>query len=71
MRERKPSPESKLGLGAVLAVVGGLGVVLGATVGATELPTPWSFVVGFVVGIVAGLGVALALVGLVERRRES
>ena len=62
-------PKSKLEAGAVLAVLGGVGMVLGATIGAAELHRPWSFLAGFFVGIVCGLGVAFVVAGLVERRR--
>lgn len=60
---------TKLALGSLLAVIGGLGIVLGPSVGAAALPTPWSFIAGFLAGLSGGLGVALAIFGLLERRQ--
>jgi hypothetical protein len=62
---------NKLGLGAVLAILGGLGLVIVPGLGLTspEL-TVRDFVIGFAVGITCGIGAALALAGLVELRRE-
>ena len=60
---------TKLALGSLLAVIGGLGMILGPTVGATELPTPWSFIAGFLAGLAGGIGVALSIFGLLERRQ--
>ena len=51
----------KTGIGAVLAILGAAGMILGPTLGATELGRPWSFLVGFVVGLICGLGVTLAI----------
>ena len=63
--------KKKLGIGALLAIIGGIGMALGPTLGATMLGRPWSFLAGFVVGVLAGVGVALAISGLVEVRRET
>jgi len=60
---------TKTGTGAVLGILGGVGMAVGPTLGAAELGRPWSFVGGFVVGLVAGIGVVLAVSGLVDRRR--
>ena len=60
---------SKLALGSLLAVIGGLGMILGPTVGASALPVPWSFLAGFVAGLAGGLGMALTIFGLLERRQ--
>jgi hypothetical protein len=60
---------SKMALGSLLAVIGGLGMILGPTVGATALPTPWGFISGFAVGLAGGIGVALAIFGLLEHRQ--
>ena len=62
--------KSRLGIGAVLALVGVLGAVVGPLVGATALPGPWSFVCGFVTGILAGLGTTFVISGLIDRRRQ-
>ena len=62
-------PRTKTSVGAVLAVVGALAMILGPTFGATTLGRPWSFLVGFVVGIIAGMGVTLAISGLIDMRR--
>ena len=61
---------NRLGLGAVLATFGALGVVLSFLLGWTEAARPWSFVIGFVVGIACGLGGTLSVAGLIERRRD-
>jgi hypothetical protein len=46
-------------------------MALGPVVGATTLGRPWSFLAGFVVGVIAGIGAALAVHGLIERRRAT
>ena len=59
---------SKLGLGSVLAVLGGAGIILGLILGAGDLGRPWSFLLGFIFGIASGMGVALSISGLLDRR---
>ena len=59
----------KTGIGAVLAIAGGLGMILGPTLGATLLGRPLSFLAGFVVGVLSGVGVALAISGMLDMRR--
>lgn len=61
--------KQKMGIGAVLAVFGGLGIILAPLLGATRLNDPWSFVTGLMVGLMAGMGVALSVWGLIENRR--
>jgi hypothetical protein len=63
--------QTKIALGSALAGVGGLGIVLSVLLGWSAAPRPWGFLLGFVVGLLAGLGVALAVSGLVERRRDA
>jgi FtsH-binding integral membrane protein len=60
---------TKTALGSFLATFGALGVVLSAVLG-WAAQRPWSFVFGFAAGLSAGLGTALALAGLVERKRS-
>jgi len=59
----------KLGIGACLCAIGGLGIVLGPALGLTDLGRPWSFLVGFATGVIAGLGTALSVVGLAGMRQ--
>jgi hypothetical protein len=59
----------KLGIGACLAGIGALGVVLGSMLGLIELGRPWSFLAGFTFGVMAGMGVALSIAGLTDLRR--
>ena len=59
----------KLGLGAVLCIIGALGIILGHTLGLTELGRPWTFLVGFPFGLMAGIGTVLSLAGLWGWRR--
>ncbi len=66
--EARMESSTKMSVGAVLAVFGGIGMALGPTVGATELGRPWSFVAGFTVGIAAGIGVVLTISGLLDFR---
>jgi predicted ABC-type sugar transport system permease subunit len=61
---------TKIALGSMLAGIGGLGIVLSVLQGWSAVPRPWGFLLGFVVGLLAGLGVALAVSGFVERRRD-
>lgn len=60
----------KTGFGSVLAVFGGIGIILGPLFGLTDLNDPWSFIAGLIVGLMAGTGVALSIYGLQERRRN-
>lgn len=60
----------RLGLGAALSVLGGLGLVFGPRLGLTELGRPWTFLAGFGVGLVAGLGLVLAAAGLLGARGD-
>ena len=60
---------TKTGVGALLGIIGALGIILGPSLGAADLGRPWSFLVGFVMGILAGMGVTLAISGLLDRRR--
>lgn len=60
--------QTKLGVGAILATVGGVGIVAGALLGAGQLGRPWAFLLGFLLGVAAGIGSVLSIVGLAERR---
>lgn len=62
-------PRKALGAGLILAILGGLGMILAPMVGATELQRPWSFLAGFGVGVISGLGVTLVIYGLIGRGR--
>jgi hypothetical protein len=62
--------QTKIGLGSALATLGALFVVLSLILGWYSNPSPWLFPLAFAAGVVAGLGAALAIGGLVERRRE-
>lgn len=64
------SSQTKIGLGSALATIGGLVIVLSPLLGWYSDPRPWVFPLGFVAGLVAGIGTALAVGGLIERRRE-
>ena len=64
------NPQTKTGLGAPLAVLGGIGIIVGPYLGATALGRPWSFLVGFALGVVTGIGTALCVAGLLEIRRS-
>jgi hypothetical protein len=59
--------QTKTGTGAVLAVLGGIGMALGPSLGATALGRPWSFIVGFMVGVATGIGVVLVISGLIDK----
>ncbi len=63
------STQTKLALGAVLATLGALSIVLSLLLGWSEAPGPWDFLLGFVTGVVTGLGATLSVAGLIERRR--
>ena len=63
------NPRKALGAGVVLAILGGIGMILAPTLGATGLPRPWSFLAGFGVGVISGLGVTLVIYGLIGRGR--
>lgn len=61
----------KLAVGAVLAVIGAAGIVIGPMLGFTAVGKPWSFILGFVFGVMAGTGAALSVFSLLERRKEN
>lgn len=63
------STQTKLALGAVLATVGALGMVLSLLLGWSAEPRPWGFLLAFLVGVLVGVGVTLAVSGLIERWR--
>lgn len=63
------STPTKLGLGAALATLGALSIVLSLLLGWPEAARPWAFLLGFIIGVVTGLGATLSVAGLIERRR--
>ena len=65
------STQTKLSLGAVLATLGALGIVLSLLLGWSEAAGPWDFLLGFATGVVTGLGATLSVAGLIERKRQS
>jgi hypothetical protein len=65
----KMSTQTKMGLGAALATLAALAVVLALLLGWSAAPRPWGFLLGFITGLLAGLGGTLALSGLIDRRR--
>ena len=62
-------PRRSLAWGALLAILGGVGIVFSIIFGWTALPSPWDFLLGFVLGILSGLGCALSVYGLIIRKR--
>ena len=61
---------TKLGVGAVLAILGGLGLVIIPLSGVAELEGIGGFLLGMIVGMACGAGAALALAGLFEAQRD-
>jgi CBS-domain-containing membrane protein len=61
---------TKISLGALLAIFGAIGFILGPSLGANVLPQPWSFIAGFLVGVMTGIGAALCVKGLLEQRQQ-
>jgi hypothetical protein len=70
-REGMLNAKQKLGLGAMLATVGGLGIVLMPALGLSQVGSPWDFILGFLFGVSAGAGTALVVSGLIEHRSKS
>lgn len=64
------SSHAKMALGSALASIGGLLIILSPLLGFYSIPHPWASLLGFVTGLLAGVGTALAIGGLIERRRE-
>lgn len=62
------NPERRLSIGAFLAVVGSIGIILIILLGPPDLGRPWDFLIGFGFGIAAGLGAALSIYSLFEKR---
>lgn len=60
----------RMALGAALASMAGLFIVLSAVVGWSGAAQPWGFLLGLILGILAGLGATLTVSGLIEYRRE-
>ena len=65
------STQTKIALGSVLATFAALGIVLSMLLNWHEAPFPWDFILAFLNGVLAGLGAALAIYGLIERRRST
>jgi hypothetical protein len=63
------SAAKKLTSGAVLALLGGAGIIFGPLLGFSDLERPWSFILGFVFGVLAGIGIALSLFWLYEKKQ--
>jgi len=63
--------QTKMGVGSLAAVVGGLGVILGALLGLSTEADAWSIAAATFFGVLIGFGCSLATVGLVQRRRAS
>ena len=62
--------QEKLGVGSLLAVVGGIGIVMGVLDVWSGLGRPWTFLIGFAFGLCTGLGGALSIKGLLEYRLD-
>lgn len=63
--------KNKMGLGSVLAIIGGLGMIIVPGLGLTSPDlTVRDFIIGFAVGLTCGVGAALALTGMLEMRRD-
>lgn len=61
---------TKMGVGSVLAILGGLGMVVVIGLGlASPEQSWWDFIIGLFIGIACGIGTALALAGMIEMRR--
>jgi hypothetical protein len=60
--------EKKTSIGAFLAAVGGIGIILSILLGPPDVGRPWDFLIGFGVGVTTGLGATLSLYGLVAGR---
>lgn len=60
--------QHKLGIGAVLAALGGVAIVVGPMLGVGSLGRPWDSFAGFVAGVPAGAGAVLSIAGLLARR---
>jgi len=67
----KIKTQTKLSLGAVMAAIAALAIVLSFILGWSDAPRPWGFLFGFVTGVFAGLGATLVIAGLIERRSGS
>jgi hypothetical protein len=57
-------------IGAIFAIFGAAGIILGPLLGFSEIARPWSFILGFIFGLLAGIGGALSLFGFHEMRKE-
>lgn len=64
------SSQQKLSVGCLLAVIGAIGIVVGALSGWSSFDRTWSFLLGFAFGVLAGMGATLAISGLIDRRSE-
>ncbi|MGD2072656.1 MAG: hypothetical protein PVG65_04115 [Candidatus Thorarchaeota archaeon] len=58
----------KLSIGAFLATIGALGIIINFVLGPTNMGRVLDFIVGFCLGILIGLGGALSISGLLESR---
>ena len=54
----------KLAVGSIMAVGGGLGIILRLLLEKPSFHGPWDFILGFIHGIITGIGVVLVLFSL-------
>ena len=63
--------QTKLSLGAAMATLAALAIVLSLLFGWSGAPRPWGFLLGFLEGLFTGLGATFVVAGLIERRHSS
>jgi len=61
---------NKILLGALLTLIGLLGIILGPLFGFTSFEQPWSFITGFFTGLISGLGITLLITGFITRQNN-
>ncbi|MBU7011720.1 MAG: hypothetical protein HXS46_13615 [Theionarchaea archaeon] len=62
--------EKRISIGAFLAAVGSIGIILYLSLGPPDLIRLWDFLISFVFGVIAGLGATLSIHGLLEKRHK-
>jgi len=60
------SIQTRMGVGAAMATMGALVIVLSLLLGWPSTLSPWEYVLAFGVGLIAGLGSTFAVFGLIE-----
>jgi predicted ABC-type sugar transport system permease subunit len=61
--------QTRMAMGAALASIAAVCIVVSLLLGWSAAPRPWGFLLGFLTGVASGLGATLAVTGLIGYRQ--